>query len=197
MSPTKERESLRLFNQAEADVRLVLYRDHAAWCPYCQKVQLLAEAKKIPYRVKKINLRCYGSKPVEFMKKVPSGLLPVIELDGKLITESMDIMFLIEDTFQSPYRQMIPVEDHDMMQAFHRFMRLERVFTGAWLSCLRGPMAMLSRGQEPVQQTLDIIEQSLGEFVGPFFYPGDEPTMVDINFCKLSPTNIRVRYLSL
>jgi len=29
---------LRLFGRTEADVRVTLYRDTAAWCPYCQKV---------------------------------------------------------------------------------------------------------------------------------------------------------------
>lgn len=183
-TPPRELQSFRLFNQKEADVRLVLYRDHASWCPYCHKVQMLLEAKRIPYLIKKINMSCYGSKPPEFLKKVPSGLLPVIEFDGKVITESMDIMFLIEDSFQTPYRKMIPTEDNDMMQAFHRYLRLERVFIGAWLGALRGPMAMLPRGLQPVHQTLDVIEKSLGEFAGPFFYPGDEPSFVDINFCK-------------
>ena len=42
---------LRLFGAAEADVRVTLYRDHAAWCPYCQKVWMLLEEKRIPYRV--------------------------------------------------------------------------------------------------------------------------------------------------
>ena len=184
ISPTKERESLRLFSQKDADVRLVLYRDHACWCPYCHKVQLLLEAKKVPYMVKKVNMSCYGSKPAEFLKIVPTGLLPVIQLDGKVITESMDIMFLLEDTFQTPYRQMIPVDDNDMMQAFHRYMRLERVFTGSWLGALRGAMSSLGRGLEPVNHTLDLIENCLGDFEGSFFYPGLEPSFVDINFCK-------------
>lgn len=39
-SPTSELQSFRLFNQREADVRVVLYRDHASWCPYCHKVSL-------------------------------------------------------------------------------------------------------------------------------------------------------------
>ena len=34
--------------------------DHAAWCPYCQKVWLLLEEKNISYRLQKVNMRCYG-----------------------------------------------------------------------------------------------------------------------------------------
>lgn len=184
-SPTKEWEYFRLFGQKEADLRIIFYRDHALWCPYCHKVQLLLELKRIPYMVKKINMSCYGKKPLEFMKKVPSGLLPVIELDGKIVTESMDIMFLIEETFQSPYKKTIPVDDNEMMQAFHQIMRLERVFIGAWLNALRGPLATLDRGLEPVHQSLDVIEKRLADFEGPYFYPGDEPTFVDINFSSI------------
>lgn len=130
-------------------------------------------------------MKCYGKKAEEFLKLVPSGLLPVIQLDGKIITESMDIMFLIEETFQVPYKRMIPTDDNDMMQAFHRFIRLERVLMGAWLGCLRGPMAQQERGVGPLVETLKILEASLGEFAGPYFYPGPEPSFVDINFCKL------------
>lgn len=184
-SYSKDLQYFRLFGQKEADVRLVFYRDHALWCPYCHKVQLLLEAKRIPYMVKKINMSCYGKKPIEFLRKVPSGLLPVIELDGKVVTESMDIMFLIEESFQTPYRATIPVDDNEMMQAFHRFMRLERVYMGAWLGALRGPSATTERGVEPVHHTLDLIERGLGEFPGPFFYPGDEPSFVDINFSTM------------
>lgn len=39
MSPTSEWESLRLFGQTEFDIRVVLYRDRAGWCPYCHKVR--------------------------------------------------------------------------------------------------------------------------------------------------------------
>jgi glutathione S-transferase len=49
--PTHTDAKLRLFGQKEEDVRVVFYRDTAAWCPYCQKVWLLLEEKQIPYRV--------------------------------------------------------------------------------------------------------------------------------------------------
>ena len=40
------------------------------------------EEKRIPYRVEKINMHCYGKKKASFLKKTPRGLLPAIEIDG-------------------------------------------------------------------------------------------------------------------
>ena len=52
--------SLRRTFGTEGEPRVKLYRDHAAWCPYCQKVWLQLEEKRIPYVIEKINMRCYG-----------------------------------------------------------------------------------------------------------------------------------------
>ena len=71
--------SLRLFNKSETEVIVTLYRDNHAWCPYCQKVWLWLELKKIPYRIKKVTMRCYGDKERWYLEKVPSGMLPAIE----------------------------------------------------------------------------------------------------------------------
>lgn len=60
---------LRLFGSTK-EPRLTFYRDTAAWCPYCQKVWILLEEKKIPYKVEKINMRAYGDKPPEFLRMV-------------------------------------------------------------------------------------------------------------------------------
>lgn len=45
-------------------------------------------------------MRCYGDKPASFLAKVPRGLLPVIELDGQVMTESAEIMKVLEYEFQ-------------------------------------------------------------------------------------------------
>ena len=45
--------NLRLFGHRESDVKLIFYRDRHSWCPYCQKIWLWLEFKKIPYKVKK------------------------------------------------------------------------------------------------------------------------------------------------
>eukprot|EP00960_Hanusia_phi_P068121 766765-Hanusia_phi.AAC.2 len=87
--PTHRENKLRLFGQQEKDIRVVLYRDSAAWCPYCQKVWLLLEEKEIPYKIELINMRSYGDKPDWFLAKNPRGLLPVVEIDGKMISAGL------------------------------------------------------------------------------------------------------------
>ena len=56
--PTNSQATLRLFGQPESAVRVTLFRDHHAWCPYCQKVWLWLEEKKVPYKVRKVTMFC-------------------------------------------------------------------------------------------------------------------------------------------
>ena len=91
--------NLRLFGHSEKEVELILYRDRHSWCPYCQKIWLWLEFKRIPYKVKKINMYCYGQKEKWYLNKVRSGKLPAIEFNGKIITESDDIIFFLENEF--------------------------------------------------------------------------------------------------
>ncbi len=91
--------NLRLFGHSENDVLVTLYRDRHSWCPYCQKIWLWLEFKRIPYRVKKINMFCYGQKESWFLEKVRSGKLPAIEFKGQVITESDNIIAFLENEF--------------------------------------------------------------------------------------------------
>ena len=95
--PTAAKARLRLFGAAdESAVRVTLYRDNHAWCPYCQKVWLWLEEKRVPYRIKKVTMFCYGDKESWYKRVVPSGMLPALQLDGRVITESDDILFELE-----------------------------------------------------------------------------------------------------
>src|SRR3712207_4011098 len=129
---TNAQARLRLFGRNESDVRVTLYRDNHAWCPYCQKVWLWLEEKQIPYRVEKVTMFCYGEKESWYKRKVPSGMLPALELDGRLITESDDILMALEQAFGPLGAGMT-----DPMVIPLR--RLERLLFSAWCSWLCYP----------------------------------------------------------
>ena len=94
--PANSKAILRLFDAPDGYIPdVTLYRDHAAWCPYCEKVWLQLEEKRIPYKVEKVPLRCYGEKPSSFLRVSPSGMLPVINIRGKIISESNIIMQVV------------------------------------------------------------------------------------------------------
>ncbi|MFM7580653.1 MAG: glutathione S-transferase N-terminal domain-containing protein, partial [Microcystaceae cyanobacterium] len=67
--PTNAQATLRLFGQPADAVQVTLYRDHHAWCPYCQKVWFWLEEKQIPYRIEKVTMFCYGEKEKWYKRK--------------------------------------------------------------------------------------------------------------------------------
>eukprot|EP01024_Parvocaulis_polyphysoides_P051428 TRINITY_DN50603_c0_g1_i2.p2 TRINITY_DN50603_c0_g1~~TRINITY_DN50603_c0_g1_i2.p2 ORF type:complete len:239 (+),score=27.94 TRINITY_DN50603_c0_g1_i2:41-718(+) len=136
MGPTNPHALKRTFGK-EDPIRVKLYRDHAAWCPYCQKVWLQLEEKQIPYTIEKINMRCYGDKPREFLQKVPSGLLPVMEIDGKVVTESAEIAKILEREF--PEKPLLPPQGSEDREYVNQLMRLERALFSVWCQWLCQP----------------------------------------------------------
>ena len=67
--------------------------------------------------------------------QVPSGLLPVLEMDGKLTTESAAIMDKLEAAF--PQLPMMPwPEGSPEDRRARQLLALERRLFGAWLQWL-------------------------------------------------------------
>ncbi len=163
--PTSAQSRLRLFGQPESAVRVTLYRDNHAWCPYCQKVWLWLEEKQVPYRIEKVTMFCYGEKEAWYKRKVPSGMLPALELDGRIITESDDILLALENAFgplvwgmKDP--QVVPLR------------QLERLLFRAWCMWLCQPARSATADQRAGEQFVGIlqrVEQALASTPGPFF----------------------------
>jgi glutathione S-transferase len=123
----------RLFDLPEGEApRVTLYRDTAAWCPYCEKVWLMLEEKRVPYTVEKVNMNCYGDKPAWFWAMQPSGGIPVAKLDGNVIRESNDIIAAIDQAF--PEHPMVPSPDADPERhaRVRPLLSLERELFSAW-----------------------------------------------------------------
>ncbi len=174
--PTNSQATLRLFGKPEDSVRVTLYRDHHAWCPYCQKIWLWLELKQIPYCIKKITMRCYGKKEDWYLKKVPTGMLPALELDSHLICESDLILLTLEEVF-GPLG--MPLR-HPETQ---RLRNLERQLFGAWCKWLCTPRMNPreeSQGKSHFQRLARKMEECLTSKEGPWINPSqlDENTNI-------------------
>lgn len=138
----------------------------------------MLEEKQIPYRVEKINMRSYGDKPKEFLDKIPSGLLPVVEIDGKLITESLVIMQVLEREF--PERPTLPGDKFDQANVL---LKLERQLFSDWCGLVFRPSMPGPLGARAAfEKTLDKVDEALGATPGPWFLGGDVPSIVDFQY---------------
>ncbi|MBW4542040.1 MAG: glutathione S-transferase family protein [Myxacorys chilensis ATA2-1-KO14] len=163
--PTTAQARLRLFGRSESDVRVTLYRDNHAWCPYCQKIWLWLEEKQIPYRIEKVTMFCYGKKESWYKRKVPSGMLPAIELDGRLITESDDILIALEQVF-GPLGQ--GMKDDTVLP----LRQLERLLFRAWCTWLCYPVMLSQQEQRNREQFIAVVgkvEEALARTLGSYF----------------------------
>ncbi|PNW51870.1 UNVERIFIED_CONTAM: glutathione S-transferase [Euhalothece sp. KZN 001] len=173
---TNSHSRLRLFGQNESEVRVTLYRDHHAWCPYCQKVWLWLEEKQIPYRIEKVSMFCYGEKERWYKRIVPSGMLPALELDSRLLTESNDILIALEDAFgvlgySMKDSKVIPLK------------KLERQLFRAWCMWLCSGARSSKQEESNRKQFLDVtekVETALSETQGAYFL--DNFSIVDVLF---------------
>ena len=108
---------------------------------------------------------CYGKKD-EYMKMVPSGMLPAAILDGKLVTESDVILDTLETRFPEPSLRPLPrAADRPL---FDNFLKLERQLFSSWMMWLCRVGAN-DRVQAAFEATLDQVDQSLAVKEGPYF----------------------------
>ncbi|PZV05757.1 MAG: glutathione S-transferase [Leptolyngbya sp.] len=173
---TNAQAQLRLFGHPESDIRVTLYRDNHAWCPYCQKIWLWLEEKQIPYRIEKVTMFCYGQKESWYKRKVPSGMLPAIELDDRIITESDDILIALERVFGALGLGMTDPKVMPLRQ-------LERLLFRAWCAWLCYPSGSSRQEQDNRAQFSAIVarvEAALGRTPGPYFL--DEFGTADVIF---------------
>lgn len=163
--PTNAQACLRLFGQSEQDIRVTLYRDNHAWCPYCQKVWLWLEEKRVPYRIQKVTMFCFGTKEAWYKEIVPSGMLPALSLDGHIITESDDVLIALEQTFGTVGPGMRDAAVLPLRQ-------LERLLFRAWCGWLCQPNGWFGQEKAGRAQFVEVVarvEQAIQQTPGPYF----------------------------
>ncbi|KAL7534274.1 hypothetical protein ACHAXR_008407 [Thalassiosira sp. AJA248-18] len=196
---------LRLF-ETDDTPKLTLFRDHAGWCPYCQKTMLLIEEKQIPINIELVPMRSYGDKPESFLRIVPSGLLPALTIetnDGRkqTITESQVIMELLDQLHppENGYRQMMPSDNDAKGQArYKQLANLERELFSWWCTLIFRPEgpgfssggmlgklmgsndSSMSGAMKGFLDCLSKVDDALASTNGPWFFDfADHPTMMD------------------
>ena len=169
---------VRLYDESnkEEDIRVTFYRDSASWCPYCQKVWMCLEEMKIPYKIEKVNMNCYGEKPASFLAIQRSGNIPVAVIDGKVFGQSNDIIYVLDQIFTD--RKSLRPKEGDEMEA-QKLLRLERQIFSAWMYWLTGDNDP-DRYRSAFIASLKEVEAAL-KARGPFFM-GNDVTLVDFMF---------------
>jgi len=112
---------------------------------------------------------------------VPSGLLPALELDGKLVTESLVIMSLLERTF--PLNPMLPSSPAARADA-DELLRLERQLFGAWCDFVFRSSAF-GRARAAFLASLARVESALGQSRAAgsaWLLGGEAPSIVDLQY---------------
>lgn len=140
---------------------------------------IFLEEKKIPYKVEKINMRCYGEKPTSFQRLQPSGAIPVAIIDGTVYNQSNDIIYTLEQLFQDKsHKPMLPPQSDAKKRAkASELLRLERTLFSAWMYWLTG--SSMSKGN--FINVLNEVEDELQKSDGDFFL-GDDMSLVDCMF---------------
>jgi len=109
---------------------------------------------------------------------VPGGLLPALELDGRLYTESAAIATLLEREF--PQLPLMPPPGSTARRAADAHLRLERQLFSAWMGWLTSARSDAQQ-RAAFEAPLAAVEEALGGAGGPFFL-GAELSLVDITF---------------
>lgn len=146
-----------------------------------------------------VPMRSYGDKPREFLQKVPSGLLPAIEVGGRIITESQVIMELLDQwhTKEDGYRPMLPADDDEKgWKKYEALSKLERDLFSWWCTLVfrpEGPLGgtggllggflggpKMSGAMQGFLECIQKVDKYLLETDGPWFFDEyDYPTMID------------------
>ena len=119
----------------------------------------------MPYKIEKVTMFCYGEKEAWYKRKVPSGMLPALELDGQIITESDVILYELERAFGPLYKGM---EDPAVIP----LRKLERLLFRAWCGWLCQPNwfpGEEKKARKKFEDIMEIVEGALSQTPGGYF----------------------------
>ena len=123
-------------------------------------------------------LPALGEKTREHLQVNPSGMLPVAIINGRVISESNDIMQELEDSFPT-YRPLLPPRRSKEEERVPVLLRLERRFFSVWFTWLTSRAGDSAAAE--MDKVLKQIDEELKASGGPYFM-GSELSLVDCMF---------------
>ncbi|XP_070168040.1 pyrimidodiazepine synthase [Polyergus mexicanus] len=143
------------------------------FCPYAQRVQLVLDAKQIPYDVVNVNVT---HKPDWLIEKNPLNKVPSIELEGgEILYESLIIADYLDDAY--PQNKLYP--SNPLAKAKDKLLidRFNAVITTIYKVFFLGPTLEHDIFNQALNG-LELFDQELVKRGTPFF-GGDKPGMLD------------------
>ena len=150
-------------------------------CPFVQRSVIVLKEKKIPFEIDYIDL---ANKPGWFLKLSPTGKVPVLEVDGKVLFESAVIMEYLDEV--NP-------------PSLHPKDAFERAQDRAWIEFSSGLLVLQyqlshTKSAEDYAAKLAALRAGLArfdsEFRGPWWH-GDNFSLVD---AAIAPLFTRIGY---
>jgi maleylacetoacetate isomerase len=152
----------------------------------CYRVRIALNLKGIDYETAQVNLLEGGQKGRDYRARNPQGLIPLLEIDGKSIPQSLAIIDYLEATRPDP-----PLLPADPAEAAHvRALALvvacdiHPLNNLRVLNYLKGPLAQPQEARDEwyrhwIAEGLAALDAMAAPRAGRFLY-GDAPTLADV-----------------
>ena len=97
-------------NKKKWNLRPMARLYHIAMSPYCRKVRLILAEKRIECEL--IEER-YWERDPSFLRRNPAAKVPVLEIDGKIMSESAAICEYLEEKYPNPSLRPVDIHQRD------------------------------------------------------------------------------------
>jgi maleylacetoacetate isomerase len=175
---------------------------HSYWrSSAAYRVRLALHFKQLAYDMVYVNLRQNAQSSQDYLARNPEGLVPVLEVDGLQLSQSIAIMEYLEQTYPTPALLPADAAGRARVRALAQFIACEihPINNLRILRYLVGPLGVSEQAKDTwyahwVRDGLERFEQRLSESGTGLFCHGDTPTMAD---CVLMPQVFNARIMKV
>ena len=180
---------------------MLLYHDLRA--PNPRRVRIFLAEKGVPYDTIEVSIAEKAHQTVEFRKKNPIALLPVLELaDGRVLRESMAICRFVEELHPEPNLFGADSWERAQIEQWNRHAELELLYPIAqvfrnthkfWIGRIKQSPEFAEIMRAHIETRFEWLDGELAnrEYIaGPRFSVADITALCAIDFAKVS--NIRI-----